>query len=260
MAFTNFEELKIYKFELFQDQPVIQGIYTRHGGISPQPWASLNLGGTVGDPRENVIENRRRIFNSICRPVESIFDVWQVHGNRVISTMRSRPLDQPHEQADAIVTNRPDVTLMMRFADCVPVLFYDPERRVVAIAHAGWKGTVNKIVKETVAQMKKEYGCHPEKILAGIGPSIGPDHYEIGPDVIQEVEKGYPEHVGDLLRQVGDQTYFDLWNANRLALQESGVERIQLAGVCTACHSEDWFSHRGEKGRTGRFGAVLCLR
>ncbi len=260
MSFLFSDSLKIYSFELFQEQPLIQGVFTRKGGISPEPWASLNLGGTVGDPRENVIENRRRIFQAVERPVESIFDVWQVHGNRVVSTDRTRPLDAPHEQADAILTNRPEITLMMRFADCVPVLFYDPEHAVVGIAHAGWRGTVNKIVTETVAQMKRDYGSNPKNILAGIGPSIGPDHYEVGEEVIRAVEQGFHKQSADLLHQVGGHTHLDLWNANRLALEEAGVEKIQIAGVCTACHTEDWFSHRGEKGRTGRFGAVICLR
>jgi copper oxidase (laccase) domain-containing protein len=143
MPFHQAGVLRYFTFDLFDQHGLIHGLFTRHGGVSPAPWDSLNLGGTVGDERANVIENRRRLFEALDRPVESIFDSWQVHGREVICVDRPRPLDAPHPKADAILTDRPEITLFMRFADCVPILLYDPVRRVAGMVHAGWQGTVS---------------------------------------------------------------------------------------------------------------------
>ena len=148
-------KIKQTQLRTFPGSEVKQAFFTRHGGVSPAPWASLNQGGLSGDARANVVENRRRIFEHFGRPVESIFDVWQVHSGRVVCSDSPRPLQEPHQKADAILTDRSDVTLMMRFADCVPILFYDPIRRVVGIAHAGWQGTLVKIAGEVVKRMQQ---------------------------------------------------------------------------------------------------------
>jgi uncharacterized protein, YfiH family len=254
-----FDQMEYVQFDSFDSDLVCHGIFTRKGGVSPEPWFSLNQGGTVGDERANVIENRRRVFAAFDRPVESIYDVWQVHGTEVICTDRPRPLDTEHIKADAILTGRPDVTLFMRFADCVPVLVYDPVRKVVGIIHAGWMGTVNKIVTVTLEKMQQVYGCHPTDIVAGIGPSIGVCHYQVGENVIDAVRSGFGAQAADLLVKREDGTYFDLWKTNALLLKQAGVNSIEIAGMCTACHTEDWYSHRAEAGKTGRFCAVLGL-
>jgi YfiH family protein len=259
MTYQSSDSLRYYTFDIFQSLPVTQGVFTRRGGVSPAPWNSLNQGGTVGDTRANVIENRKRIFNAIERPVESIFDVWQVHSADVICTDIPRPLDAQHAQADAIVTDRADITLFMRFADCVPILLYDPKKKVVGLVHAGWQGTVKKVVQATIQAMADHYGSRAGDILAGIGPSIGPDHYEVKDDLISRVRNSFKDHCDELLQRRDGKTCFDLWNANRISLEEIGVKQIQIAGVCTACHLEDWYSHRAEMGKTGRFSAVIAL-
>ena len=147
----------------------------------------------------------------------------------------------------------------MRFADCVPILFYDPKKAVVGIAHAGWLGTVRGAARSAVETMQARYGCKPQDLLAAIGPSIGPDHYEIGPDVIERVRQAFGADADRLLETRTGRVYLDLWTANFLQLQKTGVEQIEMAKICTACHVEDWFSHRAEKGRTGRFGALIGL-
>jgi YfiH family protein len=262
MAFHVSNGLRFYSFEIFDGEPVWQGVFTRHGGVSPSPWNSLNTGGLSGDSRENVIENRRRIFSVFDRPVESIFDVWQVHSADVIIADGPRPLDQPHEKADAIATDRADVTLFMRFGDCVPILLYDPMKRVVAQAHAGWMGTVGNVVGETVKQMQRRFGCRPVDLLAGIGPSICPDHYEVGSDVIARVQGVFGVESGAVVIERDGKTLFDLWQANALLLKRAGLhsDHIQVSGICTAGNIEDWYSHRGENGKTGRFGALLALK
>lgn len=259
MPITEKNGLRYFAFDSFPHDQVVQGIYTRLGGVSPSPWDSLNLGGLNGDSRENVIENRRRIFASAARPVESIFDVWQVHSAEVICTDQPRSLDTPHRKADAIVTDRPEITLFMRFADCVPVFFYEPEKRVVAIAHAGWQGTVKNIVGQTVLAMQTRFGCRVEDIYAGIGPSIGADHYEVGEDVAERVKSVLGERSHAVLRPAHGKYRLDLWQTNRELLERAGVRHIEIAGICTACHTEEWYSHRAEHGSTGRFGALLAL-
>lgn len=260
MILTEFNGISLYRFESFESLPVGHAFFNRKGGVSRSPWDSLNQANTVGDPREHIIENRRRAFNAIQRPVETIYDVWQVHGTNVICTEASRPLEEPHKKADAIFTSNPDVTLFMRFADCVPVLLYDPVMRVVGIVHAGWQGTVKKIVAVAIQTIQEHYGVNPVNLLAGIGPSIGKCHYQVGVEVVTAVKESFPEHVNEVLENRGGATYFDLWQANKLLLEESGVTNIQIAEICTACHTDDWFSHRAEKGNTGRFAAAIYLK
>jgi YfiH family protein len=165
----------------------------------------------------------------------------------------------PHPQADIILTDRPGVTLMMRFADCVPVLLHDPIRKVVGIAHAGWMGTVRGAYSAAVDAMQTRFGSSPADIRAGIGPSIGSDHYAVGPDVVARVRQAFGERASSLLVERAGAVHFDLWAANRQALEQAGVMQIEVAGLCTACHTDDWFSHRAERGRTGRFGAIIAL-
>jgi hypothetical protein len=148
---------------------------------------------------------------------------------------------------------------MMRFADCVPVLLHDPVRGVVGLAHAGWMGTVRGTITAAVSAMQSGFGSAPEDIRAGIGPSIGPDHYQVGEDVAAQVRQAFGPDSDRLLAVRDGSIFFDLWAANRLHLQRAGVRQIELAGLCTACHLDDWYSHRAEHGRTGRFGALIAL-
>jgi polyphenol oxidase len=213
----------------------------------------------VGDERANIVENRRRLFDVMGLPVESIYDAWQVHSTDVICTDKPRPLDAPHEKADAILTNQPGITLFMRFADCVPVVLFDPVKRVVGLVHAGWRGTVDRAAGVAVNRMAERYGSHPEDVLACVGPSICAAHYEVGADVQTAVQAAFGDKADGLLLQKANGLHFDLWSANRMALEEAGVRQIEVAGLCTACQNEDWFSHRAEHGKTGRFGAIIAL-
>jgi hypothetical protein len=238
---------------------VIHAIFTRKGGISPSPWDSLNFGSTVGDELGNVFENKRRAFESMRIDQNSIFDVWQVHSREVIFTNSPRHSTEKHQKADIIVTDQPGVVLLMRFADCVPLLFYDRHKNVAGIAHAGWQGTVKGVATTVVDAMRSNYYSHPADITAIIGPSIGPDHYKIGPDVVDQVKLAFGNDSSSILHQGDGYTYFDLWSANRIQLEHSGVRVIETSGICTACHPEDWYSHRGQGGKTGRFGVIISL-
>jgi polyphenol oxidase len=258
MAFHSTGEIRYYEFERLGDG-LTQAVFTRRGGYSPAPWTALNFGGTVGDDPGRVRDNRDLALLALERAPESVYDVWQVHGVSVAIAEAPRPADTAHLQADAILTNKPGVTLLMRFADCVPIFLHDPSRKVIGIVHAGWMGTVHGTVRLAVEAMQERFGSMPDDILAGIGPSIGPDHYEVGLDVVAQVRRAFGQNSSSLLIDNAGATHFDLWAANCLTLENAGVRQIEMAGLCTACHTEDWYSHRAERGHTGRFGAIIAL-
>ena len=260
MSFRQSGSIKYYTCDELPSSKLIHGVFTRRGGVSPVPWDSLNLGGMNGDNNSNVIENRKRIFNSVGLPVDSIYDAWQVHGTDVICTDKPRPLDTAHLRADAIITNTPGVTLFMRFADCVPIFLYDPNHHVIGMVHAGWIGTVQRLAGISVEVMGEKYKSLPEDIQAVIGPSIGPDHFQIGADVEKKVKESFGLYSEDLLFRRDRKMFLDLWKANYYGLSDVGVKKIHGMGICTACHLEDWYSHRGEHGNTGRFGALIALK
>jgi len=249
--------LRYFQFDSLKTK---HAIFTRHGGISPEPWGSLNVGGTVGDDLARVHENRILSFQALgCAP-DSIFDVWQVHSADVVCARSPRPIDESYRQADVILTDKAAVTLFMRFADCVPIMLHDPRMGVIGVAHAGWMGTLRDVATSTVNSMKKNYGTNPADIVVGIGPSIGPDHYEIGADVILQVMQKFGDDSERVLKSHNGKIHFNLWEANRMLLERAGVGQVEISGVCTACNTEDYYSHRAERGRTGRFGALISLQ
>jgi YfiH family protein len=147
----------------------------------------------------------------------------------------------------------------MRFADCVPIFLLDPQIPAIGMVHTGWLGTVRRAAEAAVQAMINTFMCSPENILAGIGPSIGPDHYQVGPDVIEQFSASFGVDASEHILVDGQETYLDLWSANQYLLQEQGVKQIEIAKICTVCHNYDWFSHRAERGSTGRFAAVFGL-
>jgi polyphenol oxidase len=133
-------------------------------------------------------------------------------------------------------------------------------RHAIGMSHAGWRGTVTHVVANTVRTMQMAYGTDPADVQASIGPSIGPDQYQVGPEVVEAVEQAFGT-TKDLIRKASDGTYYlNLWEANRLSLERAGVRKIEIAGICTASNTDEFFSHRAERGRTGRFGAIIALK
>ncbi len=257
MSMIQHNGLSYFQFESLE---IKHAVFTRHGGVSPEPWGSLNVGGTVGDDLERVRENRLLSFHAMGCVPDSIYDVWQVHSADVVCTNAPRSVNESYRQADVILTDKMDVTLFMRFADCVPLLMHDPRTGVIGIAHAGWMGTLRDVAAASITAMKKNYGSNPADIIVGIGPSIGPDHYEIGADVILQVMQKFGDDSERVLKSHNGKIHFNLWEANRMLLERAGVQHIEISGICTACNTRDWFSHRAERGRTGRFGALVSLQ
>jgi YfiH family protein len=269
------QALAYYQFGALR--AVQHGIFTRLGGVSEGQWASLNMSRSTGDMAEPVIDNRKRALDALnLKPAQSLTS-WLVHGNTVrVVTHDDLGHDDVH--ADAMVTQDRDLALTLRFADCVPVMFHDPVKGAIGIAHAGWKGIVNGVLPETVRAMHRTFGSQPQDIIAGVGPCIGPDKFEVGEDVAAQIQCAVSTPVAiwgdEVVRRQGDhhlltspsphpltasKPHVDLWKAAESQLNDAGVGQVEVAGICTASNTHEWFSHRAEQGKTGRFGAVIVL-
>lgn len=263
------EGFQYYTFPIIEGtNQVICAFTTRLGGNSQEPYDSLNMAYHVGDETEKVRENRRGFLASLGIDAEKIVAADQVHGDvikEVTSTDMGRgamEYDTTIPATDALITNIPQVPLLTCYADCVPLFFYDPVKKVVALSHAGWKGTVLQIGRQTVERMVNKYGCEPFNVRAGIAPSIGPCCYEVDEKVMERVKASFP-YWQELTEEKGTGKWkLNLWEANRRQLLDSGLkeENIAVAGVCTNCNSDHLFSYRAAGGKTGRMAAIIMLR
>jgi YfiH family protein len=263
------EVLEILFFEkLSACKEIRHFISTRKGGVSKPPFDSLNLGLNVGDDPDNVLKNRKRLATAIGIPLRHFTIGEQIHsGNVTIISEESRAKGSTNNKetinaTDAMVTNVAGICLVILVADCVPMLFFDPVLRAIGVAHAGWKGTLQLIAQKTVMAMEKAFGSLAKDIVVGVGPSIGPCCYKVGPEVISRVEIIFHTKKEYILNESkSGEGYFDLWKANLTQLLHAGIERknIEMAMSCT-CHTSDlFFSYRHQKGSTGRFCAGITL-
>ncbi len=263
------EDVWLYRFaNLARSPSLVQAVSGRMGGASRGHLSSLNLSLVVHDEQETVLANRRRLAEALAIPHERLLKSRQVHGadclvvgRREIEQGLTGAGDSPLV-ADGLLTAERELYLFMTFADCVPVLLHDPVRGVVGLVHAGWKGTVAGIARRAVLAAQAAFGSRPADLLVGIGPSIGPCCYEVGEDVATAVRQALPAYRQVLREVAGGSVHLDLWRANACQLEEVGVPaaNIEVAGLCSACRTDLLFSHRKEKGRTGRMGAVIGLR
>ena len=253
-------------FTHFDKLAVKHGISSRLGGTSSQPFTSLNLGLHTGDEDKQVIINRQLFCKGVGVVADDIVTAEQIHTDRVLVVTKqhigkgAKKYSEAIRATDALITNVPDIPLMLFFADCVPVLIVDPVKKVIGIAHAGWKGTMANIAQKTVLTMQTQFGTNPQQCFVGIAPSIGPCCYEVEEVVINKLKAQF-ENWEQLVRPNGDKWYLDLWQANRLQLERIGVQgrNIVVSKVCTACNKELFFSYRAENAHTGRMGAVIVL-
>lgn len=247
-----------YRFAGLEGHPgVNHGVFTRLGGVSEPPFAELNLGHTVGDEPAAVEENHARTYRALDVTGSDVVTAWLVHG-RTVRAVDRRQAGQVIAQTDGLITQEPGLVLFQRFADCLPLLFYDPVHAAVGIAHAGWRGTLAGIAPATVRAMETTFGSRPRDLWAGVGPGIGPCCYEVGDEVIRAVGAAF-EAPEELLPRVNGAMRFDLPGVNVRQLQSLGVEHIEAAPFCTACRVDEFFSHRAEGGKTGRFGVAIRL-
>lgn len=255
---------------LSEDCNISHFVTTRQGGVSEGAYASFNPGEYSGDNPEAVRANRKLLSDVLGIPSERIFVPFQVHGVEIRSIepfFLSLPLEEQQlymHGVDALVTNVPGVCIAVSTADCVPVLLYAPDVKTVAAIHAGWRGTVQRIVAKTVRFLIDEYGADPCLMKAGIAPSIGPDAFEVGEEVVDAFREAGFEMPRILKRNVDTgKAHIDLWEANRLQLLSEGLStgHIELAGICTYTHPDDFFSARRLGIKSGRIlsGIILCV-
>ena len=284
--------------QYLQFPELIHGIFTRQGGCSESPYRGLNTSTSLrvigGDSVPNVIRNRALTLQALDLQGYPCATLWQVHGADIAvfdqhdewrtdwafhSYYEQTWTPQSIHKADAIITKQQRVAISLSFADCVPILLYDPIEQVIGIAHGGWRGTARGIAAATVDAMAERFGCQPGNIYAGIGPSIGSCCYEVTEMVQQHFLGQLPfndlptqERYRDIVHesatfstlQLPNKTSLrlDLWATNRKQLLTVGLtpEHIEVTGLCTSCNIDRFFSHRGEHGKTGRFPVVMALK
>ena len=257
-------------FPSFDRTGLVHHLYsTRRGGVSQGYRGPMNLGFSRGDDREAVLENFRRIcyVSNIC--ADNLVFANQVHGDRIVyvdQRDRGMGIFKPQELdgVDGLITDKPQVCLVEQFADCVPLFFLDPQKKVIGLAHAGWRGTVLEIGRKMVEKMVQEHGCKHKDILAGIGPSIGPCSFEVGPEVEAEFAKHFPQWLPFITRPSAEhpeKNTIDLWRLNQLILLKAGLlpEHVTVTDVCTKCNPEYFHSHRHMGDQRGTQAAFLEL-
>jgi YfiH family protein len=249
----------------FSGPGVTACVSTRLGGVSAAPYDTCNLSFGTGDDHAAVTENRRRTCAALGFTLDDLVVANQVHGDAVVVVGHddrgrgARHADRPVADADALVTDAPGVLLAVLVADCVPVVLIDPVRAVVAVAHAGWRGTVAHVTANTVRTMVDRFGCDPATLRAGIGPSIGPASYEVGDDVVDAARAAFPG-APDVVRRDHGRTTFDLWAANAHDLHRSGVPagNVECLAIDTFRATDRFYSHRAG-APTGRFAAFVAI-
>jgi YfiH family protein len=243
----------VIQAKIFDPLKVTAAQSTRLGGVSSAPYESLNLGMSVKDSESNVLKNRELFFGALGIRPEQVTKSHQVHGTNVLVV--NEP--QITEGFDALITNKPEVFLAVSIADCTPILIHDGKNNAVAAIHAGWRGTAGGIVTKTLEMMKQHYGTNGRDCKAFIGACIGYENFEVGPEVAA--------HFDDDVKRFDSKKQkwlVDLKLANRKLLSAEGIltENIEISNYCTVKNNELFFSHRKEKGITGRMMAVIGIR
>lgn len=246
-----------HTFQNLSEVPgLVHGIFSRHGGVSEKPYASLNVAWNNGDAPEAVQENLLRVKHAMA--VERLVASRQTHSSTIhladeecLARAEVRPPILLTPAGDALITAQVGVGLLIKIADCQAILIADPVRRVIANVHCGWRGSVGEIPIKAVAVMRDRFGCRPQDLLAGISPSLGPCCAEF---------RNYAEELPDSFRRFQTRpAYFDFWAITRWQLVRAGLrpDHIEAANRCTVCEKDTFFSYRGEK-QTGRNAAVLA--
>lgn len=252
-------EIKVYEFKLFGNNPEVKhGIFTRKDRTFPESFYSMN-GDIISEDEHSAISNNRKLITRKMGMKPLIF-LNQTHGDAVIVLKKddndlSQIFDPGKETyaADGIITDMKDIFLVIQAADCQSVMLCDPEKKVIANIHSGWRGSIANIIGKAVGKMMDAFQCKPENILAGISPSLGPCCSEFinYKDEIPEIFWKY---------RVEDTDFFDFWKISEDQLLDKGLKKanIENMGICTKCHQKDFYSYRGEK-TTGRFACVISL-
>lgn len=252
-----------YTFAALAGLPIAAHVATRHGGVSPDPWRSLNFSVLRGDDQARVHENRRRLAAALNLEATHFVHCRQVHGTG-IAKVGWEEAGAVMDGCDGLITDTPGVPLSLVFADCAPILIYDPAHHALGVIHAGWRGTLNGAAPGLLWALQAAYDVAPTQVQVCIGPSIGPQSYEVGDEVVALAMARLPAPDAAIryINGAAANPHFDLWQANVQLLAQAGVpaDRIEIAGIDTAQNTADFFSHRAEHGRCGLFSMVAWLK
>ncbi len=241
---------------------------TKLGGISSGEFSSMNLSFNRGDSYENVIENYKRLCLASDINFDTLVASAQDH-NTFIRTVTDKEIGigitKPRDlqSVDGLITNVPNVTLVIYFADCVPIILVDPVKKAIGAVHSGWRGTVKEIAKVAIDKMKIEYGCNPENFICTIGPNINKCCYEVDENVFKEFNKLTHLSPEKFIQHTNNNKYMiDLSETNKQILLNCGVQEknISVSDLCTKCNSELLFSHRATNGRRGGMAGFVCIK
>lgn len=260
-------ELVYYTFPAFDEFDFVRhGFSTRLGGVSEGIYASMNLSFTRGDEDAAVAENFRRFCDAIGVRSDKVVVSAQAHHTNLYNVTaadcgRGVTRDRGYTDIDGLLTDEPGVVLCTQYADCVPLFFVDPVKRVVAISHSGWRGTVAQIGAVTVERMCKDYGCRREDIRAAIGPSIGPCCFEVDDPVYTEFIQMDNWQESFVKIKEGGKYDIDLWAVNRQILLDAGIapDHITVTDLCTKCHPDLFWSHRVTGNDRGSLAGFIAL-
>ncbi len=246
------------------DAPIHAGFTSRNGGVSRPPYNSLNLGFNTDDPPHNVEGNRSTLTRAFDLQTHLLLTVRQVHGSDILLIDQPNP-DLSHfltVESDAIITDQPGIMIGILVADCFPVLLFDPNRKVAAVVHVGWRGAAAGILGKTVQAMQKNFDSRPDQLMAAVGPGIGAHKYEVDRPVRDAFRKGtgFWEQIATEV-DLG-KWHLDLRQSAVLQLEAAGLDpaRIEAAEECTCCHRELFFSYRRDGGKTGRQMGFVMLK
>lgn len=253
---------------LLKYEPVlVHGFTTRLGGVSAGDCRSLNMGFNRDDTKENVLANYKRVSETLEIDYRKMVFSNQVHENRIRAVDESDRgkgilYDSDIIGYDGLVTASRDVVLVTFYADCVPIMLFDPKNKVICSAHSGWRGTVKEIAGEAVTVMEREYGCKAEDIEAAVGPSIGKCCFEVGVEVYDEFITKLEWSSKFCCLKENNKWNIDLHGIIRQTLINRGVDgnRVCMGNICTMCNTDMFFSYRGDKGKTGSMAAIMNLR
>lgn len=256
-------DFEYYTISSFEETGLVKhGFTTRRGGVSKGCYESMNLRFNCDDSRENVLENFKRASEGFDMEYEKLILSKQVHETNIHTASAADfgngiSKENRFKSVDALITDEPGVPIVTLFADCVPVFFLDKKKRVIALAHSGWRGTVGRISQKTIQKMKRDYGSCSEDIMTAIGPSIREECFEVGDDVAQI----FMNEFGDeCVVRYGERYHVNMQKAIKKQLCEEGITQVDDSRICTCCNSDFLFSHRKTDGKRGNMGAFMELK
>ena len=257
MIRTTKSSLRLWQFENLSELQEVNHFVTGRNSLAKG--AEFTLSFSSSPDKELIRQNRAKLAAAMDVAAEKLFFPSQVHETRIVTVTGQTPKEELM-QTDALITNERGICIAVMSADCVPILVFDRKNMVVAAVHSGWRGTVAKILEKTLHRMKAEFGTEGKDIIAGIGPSVSLESYEVGEEVVNAVKENFKQADVLLKPQSNNKAKLDLWNANKIQLLEFGLAEnaIEISDLCTVKNNEDFFSAR--KGDSGRFAAGIMLK